>query len=581
MKKIFFPAMAAMALGLASCSSDETTPNGGGVDLSKGGYVKLSINLPTASQSRAVTNGENDQFDDGLASEYSVKNAQLILFSGTDEATATFHSAYKLSTSMAMDGSTQITSTTKIVQKVNDTPARGENLYALVILNDNGETTVEDDNTLKVGSTNFTGTFTQFKEETSTATTSGDSNFASDVKNKGIFMTNAPLANVQGGANNPNTKDDSSIKTLADVTQNISKTEAEAQAKPGINVYVERGVAKVTMEGNKAGKLSGEEFQNEKEVSYKVVGWALDVTNKSSYLVRHVAPTWNTLTSNFAATSSINTYRFIGNAPVGDGLYRTYWGIDPNYDQANADDFTIQSATFNGYTDKFDDANPQYCYENTFDVANQRQDRTTRALVKVKLTLKNGTEGKDLYTLNGDRSVLFSDATLNERIKTAVAHAQGKQTVTIAAANGIELAVVDNNKSTYKVNKVTTTDGDITADELTYVNNEIGTITKYDNGIAYYPIRIKHFGNEGTPWASTNTGVSTTNVYNGNNEAQYLGRYGVLRNNWYNLAVTGIAGVGTPRTPDSPEDYDDELHSYISVRINILSWAKRQQNADL
>lgn len=581
MKKIFFPAMAAMALGLASCSSDEPTSHGGGIDLSKGGYVKLSINLPTASQSRAVTNGENDQFDDGLAAEYSVKNAQLILFTGTSETAATFHSAYKLSTSMAMDGSTQITSTTKIVQKVNDTPARGEKLFALVVLNNNGETTVEDDNTLKVGTTNFNGTFADFQAKISSASTSGVSNFASDVKNKGIFMTNAPLANVQGGAKNPNTTEATSIKTLADVTDHISKTEAEAQAKPAINVYVERGVAKVTMEGNKSGKLSGNEFKNEKEVSYKVVGWALDVTNKSSFLVRHVAPNWNTFTSNFATANSINTYRFIGNALVGDGLYRTYWGTDPNYDQTyNAADFTIQPATFNGYTDKFDDANPQYCYENTFDVANQRQNRTTRALVKVQLTLKNGTEGEDLYTLNGDRSVLFSETNLEDRIKTAVAHAQGKQTVTIAT-DGIETVQVDNDKSTYKVNKVTTSEGEISTKDLEYVNNEIGTITKYDGGIAYYPIRIKHFGDSATPWNATNAGVTTTDVYNGNNESQYLGRYGVLRNNWYNLAVTGIAGVGTPRTPDTSDDSDDELHNYISVRINILSWAKRQQNADL
>ena len=114
MKKLIFPAVAALALGLASCSSDEVNPgNGGGtVNYAEGGYVRLSINMPSAKGTRATSNSENDHFEDGLASEYSVKNAQLILFEGTSEDGATFHSAYDLDANMAMDASTtQITST--------------------------------------------------------------------------------------------------------------------------------------------------------------------------------------------------------------------------------------------------------------------------------------------------------------------------------------------------------------------------------------------------------------------------------------------------------------------------------------
>ena len=580
MKKIFFPAMAAMALGLASCSSDDVTPNGGGpVDFSKGGYVKLSINLPSASQSRAVTNSENDQFDDGMASEYSVKNAQLILFSGTDEATATFHSAYDLSTSFNMDGNTdQITSTTRVVKQTTDNGGNGKVLYALVVLNNNGETIVETGNKLTVGGQDFTGTFTDFKNQLSTTTT-GTCKFASNVATNGIFMTNAPLASAPGGSTEPTNT--TNITTLTDVTNSVYNTEAEALSKPAAKVYVERGVAKVTMQSYKGNKtLSGPEFQG-KDVSFEVVGWALDVTNKSSYLVRHVNSAWNTLHSDLVSTTGINTYRFIGSSVVENGLYRTYWAEDPNYSTNPADAFTIQPANFNEYSDKFDDENPQYCYENTFNVDNQRQDRTTRALVKVQLTLKNGTKGEDLYTLNQNRSELYSLDNLKDRIATAVAHAQGKQSVTITDNSNITFEAEDADKSTYKVKDITTTDGTVSSEEVAYVNNEIGLITKYDNGYAYYPVRIKHFGDSATPWKSDNTGVSANDVYNGNNDNQYLGRYGVVRNNWYDLSVTGISGVGTPRTPDTSEDYDDELSSYISVRINILSWAKRHQDAEL
>ena len=98
MKKLIFPAVAALTLGLASCSSDEVNPgNGGGtVNYAEGGYVRLSINMPSAKGTRATSDYTNDKFEDGLANEYAVKDATLVLFEGANEATATFHSAYTL-----------------------------------------------------------------------------------------------------------------------------------------------------------------------------------------------------------------------------------------------------------------------------------------------------------------------------------------------------------------------------------------------------------------------------------------------------------------------------------------------------
>ena len=78
---------------------------------------------------------------------------------------------------------------------------------------------------------------------------------------------------------------------------------------------------------------------------------------------------------------------------------------------------------------------------------------------------------------------------------------------------------------------------------------------------------IKHFGEYYTPNPGTNTGGSL------------LGRYGVLRNNWYELNVTKV-GIGSPDIPDDGGNLDED-ESYINVEINILSWAKRQQNVDL
>ncbi len=119
------------------------------------------------------------------------------------------------------------------------------------------------------------------------------------------------------------------------------------------------------------------------------------------------------------------------------------------------------------------------------------------------------------------------------------------------------------------------------------INKELGDIAKYDGGVAYYPIRIKHFGDTYTPWSATQNGVSAGKTYpdgtaaDDTKEHRYLGRYGVVRNNWYDLSVSDIKGVGSPAIPELNGNPDDEFYNYLSVRINILSWAKRTQVEEL
>ena len=98
-------------------------------------------------------------------------------------------------------------------------------------------------------------------------------------------------------------------------------------------------------------------------------------------------------------------------------------------------------------------------------------------------------------------------------------------------------------------------------------------ISTYLNGEAYYIARIKHF-NELTPWTA-GEGYGTKND-------KYLGRYGVLRNNWYDLSVTSISGLGYPDVPEvKPTVSDDENEQYINVEVKILDWAKRTQQIEL
>lgn len=580
----------------------------------------VNINLP--SKSAGAFKGVNDDFNDGLPSEYAVKKATLVLFekaTSSKEGDATFHSIYDLGNiSMEMDGSTQITSTVKVVKQAHDN-AQGKNLLGLVILN--GSNTLVDVAGESINGVNLTST-TKFSELVKSVTNGDASNYYSATD--GFLMMNAPLATQQGGAT-PVTSADAGIATLVDVTSNVYGTKEEALAKTAANFYVERALAKVTFNGSK-GQIKGADVTLDGKsqtnvMHWSVENWNLDVTNKKSYFVHNMTGVNNTLQTDYTVNGAAIAapFRFIGNTAVRttDAKYRTYWGVDPNYESYVPADFETKAADadING---ELGAEKPQYCFENTFNVANQNQNQTTRAMVKVKL---NG--GNDFYVFNGDKSKLYSEDGCKKRIKGDIANLQnvhkwivanldptktyditatGNATVTLKDAATYDTdARVEVETFTVKIEATQSVDGT----EKTYTLatgdvDELNTalkknVTKYAGGIAYYPIRIKHFGNELTPWnnynATTNAGghqAKAGDVYGLTAEptkaaARFLGRYGVLRNNWYELEVNSITGIGEPRIPQVPttSDPDDELKQFISVNINILSWAKRVQKEDL
>lgn len=126
----------------------------------------------------------------------------------------------------------------------------------------------------------------------------------------------------------------------------------------------------------------------------------------------------------------------------------------------------------------------------------------------------------------------------------------------------------------------------ISDDDITAINTKLGFkeasgtdprvgLSTYVDGVSYYIARVKHFGDALTPW---NPGNKT---YDKNN-ANWLGRYGVLRNNWYELTVESVSGPGYPDIPKvNPTDPDDVNDQYINVEVKILSWAKRSQGVEL
>lgn len=594
MKKQFgLPLMLASALAFSACSSDDVAENGNGAltDFTNGGYVKMAINMPTVKSSEGAFKGKNDDYHDGTPDEYAVNNTTVIMFQGNNENDAIFHSAYNIPnawTPNPVDG--QISSTLQLTKKVNEA-AIGSNLYALVVVNNNGLLSVGADHKLTVNGSGFTGNFTDFKNELATAADVFGTKFSG--AGEGLFMANAPLSKGTGGT----AKSDGPVTTLVNLSSDVYPTETAAEAAPAAHIYVERGVAKVTFVNRKINaSFTTDAFSNGKgvaTVTYTMDGWNLDITNKSSFLVRHVNPSWNAYQTDIVPTTGAiaKPYRFVGHTAVKDDLYRTYWAEDPNYSSTPAAAFN-KVAGVGDINKEFGPDKPLYCLENTFDVDRQNQDATTRAIVRVKVKI-NGAEG-DFYTVNGGKTTLYSQANLDNLVKNAIitnADVVDANGGTAPNAADITLSYSDLGDNVQKVGGITLAlaDGTLLSsktnynDILTAVNKTVKNITKYVDGYVYYPVRIKHFGDELTPWAQAyDANITTGKIYpDTKKEERYLGRYGVVRNNWYELEVNSIKGIGYAVIPPANNVPDDVLDQYISVKINILSWARRKQSEDL
>ena len=528
--------------------------------------------MPTTNGTRAT----DPSFDKGDANEYDVNDVTLLVFKkGTDatsEGAYTFVEYVDLG-SMAPwknPNETGVTTHSKITAKLEKVDKNGD-FFALVLLNNgkdaNAKVTLPHDGD---------------KFSTWNAATNATAKFAST--DKGFYMANAPLFD--------NTK--KQVTTLVAIDKDkIYPTESQASAgAAAADIYVERGLAKVTLgTGTGTEKTVADGTYANDKVTIK--NWALDVTNKKTFPIHNVEglkDDFDAIWNNEAATeaSGPSTQRFVDNNGSTKAK-RVYWGKDPNYSEMNLSAATEESKTAREehftYVKKENltaaPTDPLYCLENTFNLANMVQGQTTRVIFKASYT-PNGfteTDGKTFYKV-GTSVALWSQKNLEAHIKTAVTKvisgATTDNTTIDLTAEGNNITTAGNHE--IKASNITVAGHDVTPEEVKAVNAKVGLtekagISTYANGESYYIARIKHFGDALTPW---NSGVY------GNDNLAYLGRYGMLRNNWYDLDVQSVSGPGYPDVPEvKPSTPDDEDDKYIKVSVKILDWAKRSQSVDL
>ena len=568
--------MAVMATALVGCSSNDNLAPDGKDNVGKAGtaYAKFTIQLPTVSGTRAVDPNTGAEFDGGTANEYAVNDAQLVIFEKTPASDG--EGDYKFVETVnignlepwnnqtpANQGVTRYADITAKLENVAITDS-GDKYYALIILNNDGQSKV----TLPTS-----GTYSAWNVANNTQ---GAAAFL-DSSN-GFYMSNAPL--LKSGA----------PQTLVPI-KGVYSTKAEAQNKPATTVYVERGMAKVTIgstsfaskpvDATSSTIYSGDNVQ--------ITNWTLDVMNQKTFPVH----TTTGLTDKF--TTIWSTDRFHADADP----QRVYWGTDPNY-STTLDDVDACKGEFylldrDGSTYNFDGTKgspvtwadkttPLYCLENTFDINNMKQGQTTRVLFKATYTpAAVASETDKTFFMIGNNPKIWTMTTLKQQITNKVQELLKSTSVSVTINAGADLLKAGSHKVTAADITITGTTASLKYDEL---NTKLGLdntpgIKTYKNGECYYIARIKHF-NELTPWASGDPTYKNTTLSEAQSNEKFLGRYGVLRNNWYELTVSKVSAPGYPDVPVvNPDAPDDEDTKYINVAVKILDWAKRSQSIEL
>lgn len=644
-------------------------------------WLAVGIALPDDGSSTRA----NEDLVDGLAAEFEVKSAKLILFKGGTEATATYFGEYVLTPSFTneandkvpegnLEGSEasgygEITTTSQRYVTEIDNPELGaeDKLWAYAILNYDGNAT---------GISANGKTFAAFSRDVFKAIGIGtEAKGQGAIGEKGLVMTSVPIASKAGGASEP--AGDTKITTLSEVQSNAifeTREEAEKTDNPLTCIYVERAAVKVELK-NSVAKIK------DSDVAFEVQGWYLgNVNNNASgyYNTRQFSTDWLSYANNNAPTNT--KYRMLGrtgfwntgtHTPTG---YRTYFGEDVNYGGNTGLIFqTLTDADYVAFNNEVGAQNITYTYENTMDENSMIYQNTTYVGIKAQIGdgadfwVEEGQPGTKLddaediaIRVKANASTTFDEAlaTINAAISNDLSAADPDDptvsTSTIIKAAGVGKNEID--EVSYDLDAVVTlgTVDETTAEQAyTYqivINNikakkagaevtiaadkkdafeaavkalatDVTTATdrttaakffKYADGISYYSARIAHFGggdlpsgdknfaNGETPWSAPSEAYNqydkiypkdgqslhTTPInYGVSRAAAWLGRWGIVRNNWYVLDIKQVEGFGSP----VPEDYsgtgigntpDDnpERSYFIAAEIHILPWAKRYQS---
>lgn len=386
---------------------------------------------------------------------------------------------------------------------------------------------------------------------------------------KYFVMSNAVYADAAGQA----------VTATPLTLANIYTTEDAAEADP-VDIYVERIAAKVTVTTTAETKFNLNKSVNAGGTSVaayaQLTGWELYNEFDESYLLKQIDPTW--------------TEGAIGFNWNDQAFFRSYWAQTPTPSWGTDNAFTWNGGLDFGLSTNvtagtYASNSYVYCGENTTTTPADR----TKVILKAKLVKEDGT-ALELARWHGADYLSESDlltavaSTLKNTYYYGVT-VEGTTTYTSIdpadlqcvvgggadAPAGVDATEVYFQLSTPGADKnwfeyssaygyTAVADADLNV-KLKAVPSAI----LYNDGQTYYFFDIKHLGAAGKP-----------------------AEYGVVRNHIYSININSIGGFGspvydpntdivTPQYPDEPTDQG----SYVSAKVNVLSWRLVSQGVDI
>lgn len=358
-------------------------------------------------------------------------------------------------------------------------------------------------------------------------------------------------------------------------TDEQAKTEAKQKAA---KINIDRLSSKVTFEINDNLTVlpTGSKFT--------FGGWELNITNKSSYLYSELVK--------LTDPNATGEYRCDGNYDT-----KKFPGIEKASADRTPTEITALSTAlrkeFNVLLNSDDSSVPTspvtraksasaYCLENTMEAAAQKKGVTTSIVIKAEYTPKDiDATGEKSYFIWNHQYYTLGQLKAAYAVAAAADHTAGiakdlPNFLRAAKITGVDAVTTDVLMDSFVAN--------LTAASF---NAESGIIGRYmavqyfHNSVCYYEVLVRH-----------DQGITTKMA---------LGRYGVVRNNWYTVNLRSVSGPGTPwipdptdpvdptdpdkpidpTTPTDPGTNDDSDNSYLSVTITVRPWTTWSYEVDI
>ena len=535
--------------------------------------IKINLNFPKNldQSSRAL-----DGFDDGTDEEHNVKNCIVRFYDATKK--------YLGSTTMTENDFKDVETTTDNITKAGEVKFRSVSKPAYVVAIVNDRTATESLGNIEQNTIDDLKNMVVYDEANALGSSTNSLIYplssTANVVNSNFLMTNSTYKEGNEIVQEVRLPENS----VVEITASMEDEDAFAKITTPAVIYVERVVAKVNLKMNlvpannqevtvegKTGvyqlkyTTTGEEKGDWAPYAIHVLGWGLNATNKSFYPLKRIQSNWEA-----------SWY----------GTGRSFWANDKNHGTAGTylttnllktPDFNYVSTSYDLNYRKLDQIKgaintPEYCYENTVG-ANPTDNSVTHAVIKVRYMEQNADgawdyvpENEYVYRIN---QVIWNETNFKKHIASYlidkyIYKVGDTQLDQDGLAEMLEFSVDAVTAEVSAINMANTVsvyekDGknQVTSSPNWKAVANPGRIVAYEDGFCYYTIPIKHFE------------VAK------NNE----GHYGVVRNHWYELTVTSIAGFGEPGTGNPIIPEEEQLKDWaVKCNINILAWSKVTQD---